>query len=98
MGRFAGHNAVNHLLGDEMLTMKIDEYVTCLDLGPWGALRTKGWDRRVVASGLAVKATKRNINCERIYPPQTGNPRDLLDFGTPVIQPPPPVNLKSSSS
>ena len=98
MGRFAGHNAVNHLLGYEMLAMKIDEYVTCLDLGPWGALMTKGWDRRVVASGLAVKETKRSINSKRIYPPQTGNPRDMLDFGSPVIQPPPPVILESSSS
>ena len=81
-----------------MLAMKIDEYVTCLDLGPWGALMTKGWDRRVVASGLAVKETKRSINSKRIYPPQTGNPRDMLDFGSPVIQPPPPVILESTSS
>ena len=91
MGRFAGHNAVSHLLGHEMLTMKIDDYVTCLDLGPWGALMTKGWDRHVVASGPAVKATKRMINCNRIYPPQTGNCRDILDFGSPVIQTPPRV-------
>ena len=89
MGRFAGYNAVSNLLGHEMLTMKIDDYVTCLDLGPWGALMTKGWDRHVVASGPDVKSTKRTINCKRIYPPQSGNRRDILDFGSPVIQNPP---------
>lgn len=89
MGRFAGHNAVSNLLGHEMLTMKIENYVTCLDLGPWGALRTKGWDRQVTASGPDVKAIKRDINCNRIYPPQTGNRHEILEFGSPVIQPPP---------
>ena len=89
MGRFAGHNAVSNLLGHEMLTMKIENYVTCLDLGPWGAMMTKGWDRQVIASGLDVKATKRTINCNRIYPPQTGNRSEILDFGSPVIQAPP---------
>ena len=37
MGRFAGHNAVCDLLGRPMLPLRIDWYVTCLDLGAWGA-------------------------------------------------------------
>lgn len=68
MGRFAGHNVVGDLLGLDMLDMDINYYVTCLDLGPWGALYTEGWDRRVAASGPSVKPTKMTTNRERIYP------------------------------
>jgi NADH:ubiquinone reductase (H+-translocating) len=90
MGRFAGHNAVCDLLGRPMLPLRIDWYVTCLDLGPWGAVYTEGWDRRVVATGAAAKRTKRLINCERIYPPRSADPRRILDTAAPVVQAPPP--------
>lgn len=86
MGRFSGHNAAGDLLGHEMLAMEIDYYATCLDLGPWGALYTMGWDRHVEDSGQDVKKTKMTINRERIYPPRTGNRRDLLDAASPNIQ------------
>src|SRR5207302_6917440 len=49
MGRFAGHNVVCDLLGEPMLALSIDWYTTILDLGPWGAVYTEGWERRVVA-------------------------------------------------
>jgi NADH dehydrogenase len=42
---------------------------TILELGPWGALYTEGWDRHVVATGEAVKRSKRLINGGRIDPP-----------------------------
>jgi NADH:quinone reductase (non-electrogenic) len=90
MGRFAGHNAVCDLLGRPMLPLRIDWYVTCLDLGPWGAVYTEGWDRRVVATGAAAKRTKRLINCERIYPPRSADPRRILDAAAPIVQAPPP--------
>ncbi len=35
MGRYAGHNVVADLFGLPMLPLKIDWYVTVLDLGPW---------------------------------------------------------------
>ncbi|BBO31288.1 NAD(P)/FAD-dependent oxidoreductase [Lacipirellula parvula] len=89
MGRFAGHNVVCDLLGLPMLPLRIDWYVTVLDLGPWGALYTEGWDRHVVAVGATAKATKRVINCERIYPPRGGDRREILEAAAPVVQRPP---------
>jgi NADH dehydrogenase len=86
MGRYAGYNVVGDLLGLNMLDMEIDYYVTCLDLGPWGALYTEGWDRQVSASGRAVKNTKMTINRERIYPPRSGDRREILDAASPFIQ------------
>jgi NADH:ubiquinone reductase (H+-translocating) len=90
MGRFAGYNAACDLLGKPMLPLRIDRYVTILDLGPWGAVYTEGWDRRVVSTGAAAKRTKQLINCERIYPPLTRDRRQILDAAAPVVQAPPP--------
>ena len=73
MGRFAGHNVVCDLLGLPMLPLRIEWYVTVLDLGPWGAVYTEGWDRHVVTKGETAKKTKQVINCQRIYPPLTRN-------------------------
>jgi NADH dehydrogenase len=89
MGRFAGHNVVCDLLGHRMLPLQIDWYVTVLDLGPWGALYTHGWDRRVVAVGSLAKQTKEMINCVRIYPPLTSKPQQILDAASPTVQSPP---------
>jgi len=89
MGRFAGHNAAGDLLGLDMLPLRIEHYVTCLDLGPWGALYTEGWDRRLAVAGPEAKKTKQTINCIRIYPPRTRDRREILDAAAPVIQAPP---------
>jgi NADH:ubiquinone reductase (H+-translocating) len=86
MGRYAGYNVVGDLLGLDLLDMDINYYVTCLDLGPWGALYTEGWDRQVSASGKSVKNTKMTINRDRIYPPRNGNRRDILDAASPLVQ------------
>lgn len=90
MGRFAGHNVVCDLLSLPMLPLRIDWYVTVLDLGSWGAVYTEGWDRHVVTKGEMAKKTKQLINCQRIYPPLTRNRREILDAAEPVIQSPPP--------
>jgi NADH dehydrogenase len=90
MGRFAGHNAACDLVGEPMLPLSIDWYVTVLDLGAWGAVYTKGWDRRVVSTGAAAKRTKEIINHERIYPPRSGDRREIFAAAAPVVQPPPP--------
>ncbi|MFZ0494279.1 MAG: FAD-dependent oxidoreductase [Methylocella sp.] len=89
MGRFAGYNVVCDLLGQPMLPLHIDWYVTCLDLGPWGAVYTEGWNRRVAAKGAAAKRTKEIINRQRIYPPRSRNRREILDAAAPVVQVPP---------
>ena len=91
MGRYAGHNVVCDLLGGEMLPLHIDWYTTILDLGPWGAVYTEGWDRHLVSEGEAAKATKRTINCRRIYPPRTRVRADILQAAAPVVQTPPPT-------
>jgi NADH dehydrogenase len=90
MGRFAGHNVVCDLFGLPMLPLHIAWYVTVLDLGPWGAVYTEGWDRHVVTKGEAAKKTKQVINCHRIYPPLTGNRREIL-AAAPVVQRPPEI-------
>jgi NADH dehydrogenase len=90
MGRFAGHNVMADLLGEPMLPLDIDWYVTVLDLGAWGALHPVGWDRKLHTTGAAAKATKQTINHKRIYPPRTGR-ADLLAAAAPIIQAPPDV-------
>jgi NADH dehydrogenase len=89
MGRFAGNNVVADLVGQPMLPLRVDWYVTVLDLGGWGALYTEGWDREVRTIGAAAKATKRTINHQRIYPPLTGRREDLFAAAAPTVQVPP---------
>jgi len=89
MGRFAGHNVVCDLLGEPLLPLGIDWYTTILDLGPWGAVYTEGWDRHVVAQKAIAKRTKETINRQRIYPPLSRDRRAILDAAAPVVQAPP---------
>lgn len=89
MGRYAGHNVVSDLLGLDMLPLRIDWYTTIVDLGPWGAVYTEGWDRHLVAQGAPAKQTKQLINGQRIYPPRNSR-RDILQAAAPVVQAPPP--------
>jgi NADH:quinone reductase (non-electrogenic) len=91
MGRFAGHNVVCDLFGLPMLPLRIPWYVTVLDLGPWGAVYTEGWERIVVTKGEAAKKTKQLINCQRIYPPLTGNRQEILAAAAPAPQAPPGI-------
>lgn len=86
MGRYAGYNVIGDLLGLPMRTLRIPWYVTVLDLGPAGAVYTEGWDRHVVSTGAAAKATKRIINGERVYPPLTGDRAALLAAAAPELQ------------
>jgi hypothetical protein len=66
-----GHNPAADLLGKPLLPLQIGWHTTILDLGPWGAVYTNGWDRHVIATGPAAKATKQSINSQRIDPPRT---------------------------
>ena len=89
MGRIAGHNAACDLLGREAERVRFaaPDYVTILDLGPWGAAYTRGWDRdSLVLGGAAAKQVKRRINGERIYPPPGGDRAAILAAAAPVIQ------------
>ncbi|MFD4369109.1 NAD(P)/FAD-dependent oxidoreductase [Rhodococcus sp. NPDC058521] len=86
MGRYAGYNVVGDLLGQPILPLRIPWYVTVLDLGAAGAVYTEGWDRHVVSRGAEAKATKININTQRIYPPLNRNREALLAAAAPSLQ------------
>jgi NADH:ubiquinone reductase (H+-translocating) len=70
LGRSAGHNVAANLLGLEQIPYSQPKYVTCLDLGPWGAVYTEGWEREVKLKGKEAKQLKHQINSEWIYPPR----------------------------
>ncbi|MFZ2003707.1 MAG: FAD-dependent oxidoreductase [Stellaceae bacterium] len=89
MGRVAGHNVVGDLVGQKMMPVEIGYYVTCLDLGAWGAVYCQGWDRHVAVQGAAAKETKQTINRIRIYPPRSRDPAEILAAAAPVTQAPP---------
>ena len=77
MGKHAGYNAARDLLGLPLRAYAQPVYVTCLDLGDYGAVLTMGWDRKVEQFGPDVKALKHTINQQWIYPP-TGSREALL--------------------
>ncbi|MFI6395889.1 NAD(P)/FAD-dependent oxidoreductase [Nonomuraea sp. NPDC050540] len=68
LGKVAGYNAAADLLGRPLRDFTPAPYVTCLDLGGAGGVFTRGWDRKVMASGAAGADIKRRIN-EYIHPP-----------------------------
>ena len=76
MGKFAGHNAASDLLGLPSLPYQQHRYVTCVDLGAWGAVFSTGWDRQVEMVGKEAKARKQFVMNEVIYPPQ--NDREAI--------------------
>jgi NADH:ubiquinone reductase (H+-translocating) len=69
LGRVSGHNAAAELVGLPLHPYSQQKYVTCLDLGPWGAVYSEGWDRKVHMRGDDAKALKKSINTQWIYPP-----------------------------
>jgi NADH dehydrogenase len=69
LGRSAGNNAAADLIGVEPIAYSQPKYVTCLDLGGWGAVFTEGWERKVVLTGKEGKELKTQINTQWIYPP-----------------------------
>ncbi|MGQ5835168.1 NAD(P)/FAD-dependent oxidoreductase [Serratia sp. IR-2025] len=69
LGRVAGHNAAAELVGLPTHPYSQPKYVTCLDLGPWGALYTEGWERQVRFTRQEGKKIKQEINTQWIYPP-----------------------------
>ncbi|MBT3550872.1 MAG: FAD-dependent oxidoreductase [Rhodospirillaceae bacterium] len=78
MGKYAGHNAARDLMGLETRAYRQPNYVTCMDLGAYGAVFTTGWDRVVEASGPEVNARKRMINEQLIYPPEATSREEIL--------------------
>lgn len=69
LGRHAGNNAAAQILRVAPIAYRQPKYVTCLDLGVWGAVYSEGWDRQVKLTGEEAKALKTQINTVWIYPP-----------------------------
>ena len=69
LGRHAGNNVAAQILGVAPVAYSQPKYVTCLDLGGWGAVYTEGWDRQVKLTRQDGKALKTQINTVWIYPP-----------------------------
>lgn len=84
LGRHAGNNVAAHLLGVDPTPYSQPKYVTCLDLGSWGAVYTEGWDRQVKLTGQEGKSLKTQINTQWIYPP-AANREAALAAADPLI-------------
>lgn len=69
LGRSAGNNVAADILGEAPIPYSQPKYVTCLDLGAWGAVYTEGWDRQVRLIKQEAKKLKHVINTVWIYPP-----------------------------
>lgn len=69
LGRHAGNNVAADLLGLAPTPYRQPKYVTCLDLGAWGAVYSEGWDRQVKLVRQPAKELKTQINTQWIYPP-----------------------------
>ncbi|CAD5109015.1 NAD(P)/FAD-dependent oxidoreductase [Zestomonas carbonaria] len=84
LGRSAGNNVAASLLGVDPIPYGQPKYVTCLDLGAWGAVFTEGWDRQVKFVREEGKRLKTQINSVWIYPP-AANRADALAAADPLI-------------
>ncbi|RKN40362.1 NAD(P)/FAD-dependent oxidoreductase [Streptomyces hoynatensis] len=81
LGKFAGHNVAADLLGHDPLPFAPAPYITCLDLGPAGAVTTEGWERTVTKTRREAKAVKQLINTTYIYPPLDDPDQILAEAG-----------------
>ncbi|KAJ7637164.1 hypothetical protein FB45DRAFT_457567 [Roridomyces roridus] len=85
LGKAAGNNAVADLLDLPQHPYSQPFYVTCLALGPWGALFSRGWDREVDLVKEQGYKMKKYINTQLIYPPAP-NRAEALAAADPAIQ------------
>jgi NADH dehydrogenase len=84
LGRSAGNNVAADLLGVAPIAYSQVKYVTCLDLGAWGAVFSEGWDRQVKFVREEGKQIKTQINTQWIYPP-AANRAEALAAADPLI-------------
>lgn len=70
LGKFAGNNVAASVMGLPPIPYRQVNYVTCLDLGGWGAVYTEGWDQKVQFVREEAKKIKIAITNELIYPPK----------------------------
>ncbi|KAF9023788.1 FAD/NAD(P)-binding domain-containing protein, partial [Hymenopellis radicata] len=85
LGRSSGNNAAQDLLCLPLHIYRQPYYVTCLDLGAFGAVVTQGWNREIFLTGVAAKHYKQHINGSLIYPP-AANRAEALAVAKPDIE------------
>ncbi|KAI8712393.1 Pyr-redox-2 domain-containing protein [Fusarium sp. LHS14.1] len=76
LGRVSGHNAAADLLNEPNVAYSQPGYNCCLDLGGWGAVISRDWDRNEQITGDLAKRGKTFINQKVIYPP--GNVKEAI--------------------
>lgn len=81
-GLFAGYNVARDAIGEPLTPYAPLPYQTCLDLGAWGAVYSRGWDRQPQMVGAEAKARKVQINTVWIYPP-SGDRQAILAAAVP---------------
>lgn len=84
LGRSAGNNVAASVLGVTPTPYSQVKYVTCLDLGAWGAVFTEGWKREVKFVRDEGKQIKTEINRVWIYPPKADR-AEALAAADPMI-------------
>jgi NADH dehydrogenase len=84
LGRSAGNNVAASVLGVAPIPYSQVKYVTCLDLGTWGAVFTEGWKREVKFVRDEGKRIKTEINRFWIYPPKADR-AEALAAADPMI-------------
>lgn len=80
-GKFAGYNAINVLCNEPLIKYKQEEYVTCVDLGNYGAILTEGWSKNIKYFGKKAKEIKKHIMFNILYPPTDATKETLLELG-----------------
>ncbi|RMJ15906.1 hypothetical protein CDV36_004427 [Fusarium kuroshium] len=70
LGRVSGYNAAAELLNEPKVAYSQPGYNCCLDLGGWGAVVSRGWERNEQITGDLAKRGKTYINQKVIYPPE----------------------------
>lgn len=78
MGKFAGNNAAAALTGIAPLPYRQPGYVTCVDLGAWGAVYTETWQQNVKSVQDEAKKIKVSITNTLIYPPEADKEKAFL--------------------
>ncbi|OAA72019.1 Pyridine nucleotide-disulfide oxidoreductase, NAD-binding domain protein [Akanthomyces lecanii RCEF 1005] len=69
LGRVAGYNAAADLIDEPKVNYSQKAYNCCLDLGGYGAVIGRGWERDIMLEGDLAKRVKKYINGTLIYPP-----------------------------
>lgn len=85
LGRVSGYNAAADLLGEPTIPYSHVGYGCCVDLGAWGAVVTRGWEREVRVKGDVAKRVKTYINQELIYPPHDAE--EAIAAADPIVYP-----------